>query len=444
MERDYKKILNSQTSETISINNIREVIPELFENEDERIRKEIVDYLRKFIPHHDCDLVAKSKVWIAWLEKQGEQNHYDEVMPKFNVGDWITNSEYTWKVTAIHPLDYILQSQNGDTVDDTISHVDEHFHLWTIQDAKDGDVLASNHSIFIFSQGYMAGKPEVHCGIMNGLFIAKPKGCWTNEKCYPATKEQRDLLFQKMKEAGYEWIPEKKELKMIKPDFQKIQWKGNNLKEIVEFTGKSPKFNDWFKTWEEYENYVHTHNNIFKLFNEDGSHFEVPVGAWIVKTPDGYNIASKSTFIQKHTWSEEDDYAIEKLFCLLDTEQDNYPQLSCDFQEIEGIKDWLKSLKNRVIPQPMQEWSEEDNEKLNSIIEVLGNDSLLVQWLKSLKPQSSLYDKGYNDGYSAAKYNSWKPSEEQMKWLKDVIETVPMTCRQQISLESLYNDLKKL
>lgn len=31
----------------------------------------------------------------------------------------------------------------------------------------------------------------------------------------PATKEQCDLLFQKMKEAGYEWDTEKKELKMI-------------------------------------------------------------------------------------------------------------------------------------------------------------------------------------------------------------------------------------
>lgn len=48
-----------------------------------------------------------------------------------------------------------------------------------------------------------------------------------------------------------------------------------------------------------------------------------------------------------------------------------------------------------------------------------------IKFLKSLRP-------------------SWKPSEEQMKWLRDVIETVPMTCRQQIPLESLYNDLKKL
>lgn len=31
----------------------------------------------------------------------------------------------------------------------------------------------------------------------------------------PATKEQRDLLFQKMKEAGYMWDTEKKKLKKI-------------------------------------------------------------------------------------------------------------------------------------------------------------------------------------------------------------------------------------
>lgn len=30
----------------------------------------------------------------------------------------------------------------------------------------------------------------------------------------PATKEQRDLLFAKIKEAGYEWGAEKKELKI--------------------------------------------------------------------------------------------------------------------------------------------------------------------------------------------------------------------------------------
>lgn len=78
-----------------------------------------------------------------------------------------------------------------------------------------------------------------------------------------------------------------------------IQWTGNNLKEVIDFTGKSPRFEEWFKSWHEYENYVHTHNDILKLFCEDGSHYEVPVGAWIVKTPDGYNLPSVAKYIQQ-------------------------------------------------------------------------------------------------------------------------------------------------
>ena len=41
-------------------------------------------------------------------------------------------------------------------------------------------------------------------------------GYWeTSRAVYPATKEQRDLLFRKMEEAGYEWDNEKKCLTKI-------------------------------------------------------------------------------------------------------------------------------------------------------------------------------------------------------------------------------------
>lgn len=92
-----------------------------------------------------------------------------------------------------------------------------------------------------------------------------------------------------------------------------IQWTGNNLKEVIDFTGKSPRFGEWFNSWDEYEKYVHTHNDILKLFCEDGSHYEVPVGAWIVKTPDGYNVPSVARFIHakqeqpKVDWEKEID-----------------------------------------------------------------------------------------------------------------------------------------
>lgn len=87
-----------------------------------------------------------------------------------------------------------------------------------------------------------------------------------------------------------------------KQDEQKpcmVQWKGNNLKEVISLTGKDKNFEKWFKSFEEYEKYVHEHNDIFKLFDENGNHYEIPVGAWIVKTPDGYNIASNAVLKQK-------------------------------------------------------------------------------------------------------------------------------------------------
>ena len=68
-----------------------------------------------------------------------------------------------------------------------------------------------------------------------------------------------------------------------------ILWTGFNLKEVVEFTGKSPKFNEWFKTWDEYEKYVEDHNSIFKLFSPTGFSVDVYPNTWIVRLPDGFH-----------------------------------------------------------------------------------------------------------------------------------------------------------
>ncbi len=98
-------------------------------------------------------------------------------------------------------------------------------------------------------------------------------------------------------------------LQQEQPD-NMIQWTGSNLQEVIDFTGKSPKFGEWFKSWDEFESYVHSHGDILKLFSEDGSHFEVPVGAWIVKTPDGHNVPSVARFI--HAKQEQPEVDLDK------------------------------------------------------------------------------------------------------------------------------------
>jgi len=63
---------------------------------------------------------------------------------------------------------------------------------------------------------------------------------------------------------------------------KQIQWTGDNLREVIEFTGLHPKFNDWFNSWEEYEEYVRTHDSIFKLYRSDCiSYFSIYPGCYI-------------------------------------------------------------------------------------------------------------------------------------------------------------------
>ena len=167
------------------------------------------------------------------IEKITEQKTTDKVEPKFHEGEWITNGDYTWKILGIKPLDYILQSQDGNIVDDTISYVNEQFHSFTIQDAKDGDVLHSvgfySDCIFIFNglDRWRFDEPNGDRAVATGYccltlsannmeFGIQGPDCIEVDTVKPATKKQSTLLFRKMKEAGYEWDAENKSLCTIK------------------------------------------------------------------------------------------------------------------------------------------------------------------------------------------------------------------------------------
>jgi hypothetical protein len=116
------------------------------------------------------------------------------------------------KILNIENGEYIIESIYGYQGHNNFETFDKNYHLWTLADAKEGDVLASKDGddILIFrrlntTEGFssyydLRGKGELE---------------WTSRNFIPATKEQCDLLFQKMKEANYEWNTEKKELKEI-------------------------------------------------------------------------------------------------------------------------------------------------------------------------------------------------------------------------------------
>ena len=169
------------------------------------------------------------------LEKQGEQEEsqvyekkdgeiityyttdgYKVVEPKFKVGEWITCEELnTALIVNIDDDKYEVEFIDGNKGFPHIDYIDRFFHLWSIEDAKEGDVLVDVYgNIGIFQKNddfdwtsyYSLGSNK---GFQN--FNVEHE----NDKTYPATKEQRDILFAKMKEAGYEWDAEKKELSFI-------------------------------------------------------------------------------------------------------------------------------------------------------------------------------------------------------------------------------------
>ena len=99
---------------------------------------------------------------------------------------------------------------------------------WTIQDAKDGDVLSfyneykGNKLIqigiiekYIGKYGGCSNTFKIYVGVNwdNNLQIGEYMGC---SNIHPANKEQRDALLKVMNDAGYEWDAEKKELKKKK------------------------------------------------------------------------------------------------------------------------------------------------------------------------------------------------------------------------------------
>ena len=251
------------------------------ENEDERLRKTAISFLKDFAEQGYENAVE----CIDWLEKQGEPNPYSGVSfkynghtwgmcardngveilvdgeikerifldnepqgksaleaikeekvdnePKFKVGDWVVNKfGDSFHIDSLDKKNYQVSNGKGNYNYFPISKQDE-MHLWAIQDAKDGDVLVCDinkaeiggdveklpnivSTIFNFkklinTRGYI----HSYCHLYDKRFLGLQSTMYYNSFVYnisPATKEQRDFLFQKIKEAGYEWDADKKEL----------------------------------------------------------------------------------------------------------------------------------------------------------------------------------------------------------------------------------------
>jgi hypothetical protein len=211
----------------IRVEDLENAFPELRERDDEKIRKALIAMV------HDrddlwIDYDIHKEEALAWLEKQGEQILANsaktcKIELKFKVGDWVVHKfGFVWHVDSFDKKNCQVSNGEGDDCYFEISKQNE-FHLWTIDDAKDGDVIVCDSKY-----GQQIGIVKRYVGKIGGCDMCFKTYCFVDwegnfwvgghigsRDIHPATKEQRVLLFQKMKEAGYEWDAEKKELKRI-------------------------------------------------------------------------------------------------------------------------------------------------------------------------------------------------------------------------------------
>lgn len=288
------------------------------------------------------------------LEKQGEQNIANKVEQKFHKGDWIT-IDNPCEIMAIDG-NYIVQYCDDEkTREISKKFCESQFHLWTIRDAKDGDVLTTKDIVFIFKHMDKTGLSlcKSYCEVIGNSKLGLGFDFSIND-VHPATKEQRDLLFQKMKEAGYEWDAEKKELKKI----EELNPNENTCK-ISDCDTKVD---------------MTEYNNGYECGKQR-----------VLKYPEEYGLCKKPT------WSEEDEKMLKSVISSI-----RISRSSCEEDDdvrdlFDNEIDWLKSLKERYIWKPSDEQIEAFEHFVRSVGEsgyaspYSNNTRLLYSLLEQLK-----------------------------------------------------------
>ena len=269
------------------------------------------------------------RYYCKYIEKQGEQkpildfkasnwyvskvdgkihdmtyNPTNKIKPKFKVGDYIVSDYCTGRVIEITSDAYLLDIGQGIPFS-----CEYNVHLWTIQDAKDGDMLidksGSRECPFIFKETKPSDiKTDMlnplavlgYCGI-GGAGFTKGSGWGDTANCiyYPATKEQRDTLMKAMTDAGYEWNAEKKELKLLiinGGDFEpKQEWSEKDMSKVqrickyldeakkyyVDITEvrecvnwlKSLEDRVWHNSWKPSKEQIHAFEQVYEWYNDN-------------------------------------------------------------------------------------------------------------------------------------------------------------------------------
>lgn len=388
---------------------IGDIFPELAESEDERIRKDILAYLKGDFGDGEKQLTPYTHEipkWYAWLEKQGEQKKLDYPY----VTGWRENRADN-KPQVKHSV--LMFTTHGIAEGEWLGE-EWCQYRWSCK-VKDTDVLYWVHlsDLETLEKENVEQKPVDDVKVLNREF-------WRG---YKYGEEQR---YGKCADCNIEEIPvewseedENKRLSVIEnlEDFYEY----NHDRHSCEFTSMNSK------------------NNILRDIQDNID--------WLKSLKDRVLPQPKSE------WSEEDLHNIERCITKIEIDKANWEKNGKAKTMVDAdneLINWLKSLR----PQPNQYLSEDDEGIIATALSNTYSDDIatkLLNKIKSLRPQKQkewnwddaniLRDidhilEVYKDKYHGTKpiepikewlsslnpQKQWKPSEEQIKALKEACD----------------------
>ena len=150
---------------------------------------------------------------------------------------------------------------------------------------------------------------------------------------------------------------------------------------------------------------------------------------------------------QNPAWSEDDERSIRDSIFYLDSAKKYFEKddnILWDEKWFNSCVDWLKSLKERVQPQHQQEWSEDDEKTTQRIVDTIMKYAISPHSIINGDKPNLEYAKEFESWLKSLKFRiqpQWKPSDEQMGALDDVISSRDVKYN---ILSELWKELKKL
>ena len=393
--------------------------PAKWSEEDEKIRKELAEFINHY--RHNNDLTSEQAEWchkaLTWIEKQKEQKPVEKE-------NTLTDFE---KVLNIFLFDFANSP---------------------IEDCDPKEYI-KKHSAEILKAAYK----ELNAELQQDIFEAIQEG--RREGYEVAKAEQKPEEWSEEDETRLTntliMLKEYAIHHYSKDDVNKsVDWLENRVKLLH----PQPK-NEWSEEDEKDMAYI------IRILDDCYAY-----GKHDLSKTDHENLVNKLKSLHpqpKQEWSEEDSRILYNVIAYVGYAAGQRGVRDDEFKEANA---WLKSLPNGFVINPNY------NEDMIKLLIAELRDAAEhngaprqydaeITWLKSLRHQPHTvsikdatkfgnleYERGVKDGIQHAKNHQWKPSEEQMKALKIaqsfVVDDFSENPTLSEILKALYKQLKKL